>query len=61
MLERRIIKHSLPLKLVVMCYITVTQYHLTNLGSAASEQQYIAHISRVIFVGEQREMILKPI
>lgn len=56
MLERRIIKHSLlPLKLVVMCYITVTHYHLTSLGSAASEQQYIAHISRVIFVGEQRE------
>lgn len=56
MLERRIIKYSLlPLKLVVMLYKTVTRYHFTSLDSAVSEQQYMAHISRGIFVEEQRE------
>lgn len=56
MLERRIIKYSLlPLKLVVMLYKTVTHYHFTSLDSAVSEQQYVAHISRGIFVEEQRE------
>lgn len=62
MLESRIIKYSLlPLKLVVMLYIAVTRYHFASLDSAVSEQQYIAHICRGIFVGEQRETILKSI
>lgn len=56
MLERRIIKYSLlPLKLVVMLYRTVAHYRLTSLASTVSKQQCTAHISRGIFVGEQRE------
>lgn len=55
MLERKIIKYSLlPLKLVVMLYITVTCYHFPSSDSAVHEQQYIAQISGGIFVGEHR-------
>lgn len=62
MLERRIIKYSLlPLKLVVMLSTALTHYHFTSLDSVISEQQYIAHICRGIYAGEQGEVILKPI
>lgn len=58
---RRIIKYSLlPLKLVVMLYITVTCYHFTSLDSAISEQQYIAHSSRgIILLGNREKNDLK--
>lgn len=58
---RRIIKYSLlPLKLVVMLYITVTRYHFTSLDSAISEQRYIAHSSRgIILLGNKEKNDLK--
>lgn len=56
MLERRIIKYSLlPLKLVVMLCIIVTRYHFTSLDSAISEQQYIDHSTRGLFLLGNRE------
>lgn len=61
MLGSWIIKYSLlPLRLVVMLYITVTCCHFTSSDSVRSEQQYTAPSSRgIILLGTWEKDDLK--